>query len=218
MRTANAGGLLKIDGVSILLDGVSNAAGDYLATPQNVRSFLCRQPLDVIAFTHNHSDHFTADFVRQYARNHKLPRLIGPKDIAADLPDFPVMTSSVQAKPVLVIAVPSRHIGTEYRNTPHYSFIIKGSSQIWFTGDASPLQWQDQERLPHPDLLIAPFAYAATEASWKITEQLAPDWLILLHMPGREQDAAQLWPAVERVLDRHPCQVVIPEMGEECTF
>ena len=85
-RTANAGGLLEMDGVRILLDGVSQAVGDYLATPPDILDQLLSAPLDALAFTHNHRDHFLPEFVRQYAKAGQLPRLIGPKDVAADLP------------------------------------------------------------------------------------------------------------------------------------
>ena len=176
-RTANAGGLLEMDGVRILLDGVSQAVGDYLATPPDILDQLLSAPLDALAFTHNHRDHFLPEFVRQYAKAGQLPRLIGPKDVAADLPEYSVITAPTKAGAVQIIAVPSRHMGAEYTDTPHYSFLLKGSSMVWFMGDASPLQWQGMERMPHPDLLIAPFAYASTEAGWRITERLAPKQL-----------------------------------------
>ena len=56
-----------MDGVRILLDGVSQAVGDYLATPSDILDRLLSTPLDAMAFTHNHRDHFLAEFVRRYA-------------------------------------------------------------------------------------------------------------------------------------------------------
>lgn len=216
-RTANAGGLLEMDGVRILLDGVSQAAGDYLATPADVRDFLLSSPLDVIAFTHNHSDHFQPEFVRQYAAQHQLPKLVGPKDVAADLPEYSVVTASAAVRGVQVIAVPSRHIGAEYQNTPHYSFLLKGSALVWFMGDASPLQWQGQEYMPRPDLLIAPFAYASSDAAWQIMEHLAPGRILLTHLPSREQDSEGLWRAVDDVVGRRGGGLVrIPKIGDKC--
>lgn len=215
-RTSNAGGLLEMDGVHILLDGVSQAAGDYPATPPDLWSLLLGTPLDAMAFTHNHSDHFQPEFVRQYAAGSRLPKLVGPKDVAADLPEYPVITASTAVRKVQIIAVPSRHIGAEYKDTPHYSFLLRGSALVWFMGDASPLQWQGLEKLPHPDLLVAPFAYASTEAAWQITESLAPGRILLTHLPGREQDGAGLWSAVDKVLSQHAdSRVYIPVMGEK---
>jgi len=218
-RTANAGGVLEMDGVRILLDGVSQAVGDYLATPPDILDQLLSTPLDAMAFTHNHCDHFLPEFVRQYAAAVRPPRLIGPKDVAADLPGVPVITASTKAGTVQIISVPSRHMGAEYRDTPHYSFLLKGSSLVWFMGDASPLQWQGMDRMPHPDLLIAPFAYASTPAAWQITESLAPRRILLTHLPSREQDGEGLWDAVDKVVRQYgEGRVQRPLMGEKCAF
>lgn len=206
-----------MDGVNILLDGVSKAVGDYLTTPPDILDQLCNTKLDLMAFTHNHCDHFLPEFVRQYAKLHEPPKLVGPKDVADDLPEYGVITASSKAESIQIIAVPSRHIGTAYKNTPHYSFILRGSSMIWFLGDASPLQWRDQEKLPQPDLLIAPFSYATTEAAWQIMEHFAPKRIILTHLPSREHDGKELWPTMEAVLAHHPeCVVFVPDMGEKC--
>lgn len=218
-RTANAGGLLEMDGVRILLDGVSQAVGDYLATPPDILDQLLSTPLDALAFTHNHCDHFQPEFVRQYARAGQLPRLIGPKDVAADLPEYPVITAPTKAGAVQIISVPCRHMGAEYRDTPHYSFLLKGSSLVWFMGDASPLQWQGMARMPQPDLLIAPFAYASTEAAWQITEGLSPKRILLTHLPSREQDGEGLWAAVDQIVRQHgEGRVRRPYMGDKCVF
>ena len=216
-RTANAGGILEMDGVRILLDGVSQAVNDYLATPPELLNTLYDTHLDMIAFTHNHSDHFQPEFVRSYVKHHPLPKLIGPKDVAADLSDYAVITASSSVGAVQLIAVPSRHMGAEYTDTPHYSFLIRGSSLVWFMGDASPLQWKGQDHFPHPDVLIAPYAYASTEAAWEITEQITQGKILLTHLPDKERDSAQLWPAVEKVLEQHGrFRVRIPRMGDVC--
>ena len=208
-----------MDGVHILLDGVSQAEDDYLATPPALLDWLLGTPLDMMAFTHGHADHFQPEFVRRYAEIYQPPKLIGPQDVAAELEEYPVSTGCSKAGTVQITAIPSRHIGTQYKDIPHYSLFLRGSSTVWFMGDASPLQWQDQAKLPRPDLLIVPFAYAATESAWQITEQFGAGVVLLTHMPDREQDSAQLWPAVEGVLTEHPeYEVLIPEMGETWTI
>ena len=50
-RTANAGGLLEMDGVRILLDGVSQAVGDYLATPPDILDQIGRASCRERVFT-----------------------------------------------------------------------------------------------------------------------------------------------------------------------
>ena len=70
-----------------------------------------------------------------------------------------------------------------------------------------------------PDVLLAPFAYAATPAAWRIVERLAPERLVLLHLPAREDDPEGLWQAVETTLSRcRDISVTIPDMGETLTI
>ena len=130
-----------------------------------------------------------------------------------------MITAPTKAGPVQIIAIPSRHMGAEYRDTPHYSFLLKGSALVWFMGDASPLQWQGMDRMPHPDLLIAPFAYASTTAAWQIMESLAPKRVLLTHLPSRDQDAQGLWDAVDTVVSEYgEGRVRTPPIGETCVF
>ena len=59
-RVSNAGVLLELDGVKILLDGFCTGHGPYLATPAHIRESLMTNPPDMLAFTHEHPDHFDA--------------------------------------------------------------------------------------------------------------------------------------------------------------
>lgn len=214
-RTANAGGLLTLDGKRILLDGVSGAAGDYLPTPEHVEAGLLETPIDLMAFTHAHADHFSPEFVRRYRERRPLPPLLGPADVSAALPGYSVMDGETRIGPVRVTTVPSRHMGRAGRETVHRSFILSGSRRVWFLGDASPDQWRARPDLPAPDILIAPFPYAGTEAAWRVVAALSPEMVILVHLPHPERDSASLWPAVRRIVARHgEKSVLIPEIGE----
>ena len=64
-RVSNAGVLLQLDGVKLLLDGFCSAVGPYLATPVSIRDQLLADPADVLAFTHEHEDHFHAALATQ---------------------------------------------------------------------------------------------------------------------------------------------------------
>lgn len=215
LRTANAGGLLTLDGVRILLDGVSRAVGDYLSTPGDVETGLLETPIDLMAFTHAHADHFSPEFARRYAGQRPLPPLLGPSDVSTALPGCSVVDGEIQIGSVRVTTVPSRHMGHAGRGTVHRSFILSGSRCVWFLGDASPDQWRSRPNLPGPDVLIAPFPYAGTEAAWRVVEALSPEMVILIHLPHPERDGAALWPAVRRTVARHPGRkVLIPEIGE----
>ena len=211
-RTANAGVLLKLDGVSILLDGVCREVKPYPATPPEERALLSSCYPDVIAFTHSHKDHYdpayAAGFVKQTGGV-----ILGP----ADLPGVRASMEPVEREGVKIIPVASRHIGAAGKTVSHASFIIKGTSCVWFLGDASPSLWRNREDLPPPDVLMVPYAYAATPAGWALTKSLKAKAVVLLHMPAREADTLGLWEAVESTTGKNDA-LYIPDMCAVLSF
>jgi len=209
-RTANAGVLLRLDGVSVLLDGVCNEVKPYLKTPDSVRDALLASPPDVVAFTHQHADHYDAAFVSDYLKNTAGPAL-GPADI-------PLCNSTQYAVGgVHILSVPTRHLG---RTDPvaHFSYVICGSVCVWFMGDAAPTEFSARGDLPKPDVMIAPYAYA-TAGGWEITKRLAPKVLIVVHMPGRQNDPYGLWEQVEATVGSESgIGVYIPTVGQRIRF
>ena len=204
-RVSNAGVLLELDGVKLLLDGLCTAEGPYLATPAPIRESLMADPPDMLAFTHDHPDHFDGETVEQY-RKQTLRPVLGPENLPY------AITHGVAAGGVSVLPVKSRHIGKEYFHIPHVSYDIEGSKSVWFLGDAVPSQWHGIDR--KCDVLIAPFAYALSDSAWHMTCQLA-DHVVLVHMPLRENDPANLWPQVETVTGKScPVHLHILSIGQ----
>lgn len=205
-RVSNAGVLLELDGVKILLDGFCTGHGPYLATPADLRERLFLDPPDMLAFTHEHPDHFDAHGAEQYHKQTLRP-VLGPENL-------PCGTTSrgISRGFVSVLPIKSRHIGKEYFHVPHVSYAITGSKSVWFLGDAVPSQWHGIDRKCH--VLIAPFAYALSDSAWRMTSELA-EHVVLVHMPLRENDPAKLWPQVEAVTGAScPVHLHIPAIGE----
>ena len=202
-RTANAGGLLKLDGITILLDGVCRQVGSYLATPPEEKELLSERWPDVLAFTHCHKDHYDPGFAASYSERTNGV-ILGPEDIKAS--DQAVTVGNLTITPVK-----TRHIGKVWQTVSHCSFVINGSKCIWFLGDASPSQWKNFE-LPKPDVVFLPHAYALTSYAWQITKSFNSEKIVLLHMPDRGNDPEGLWKAVADVVDT---DILIPEMGSE---
>ena len=111
--------------------------------------------------------------------------------------------------------VTTRHIGKE--NISHSSYIIDGSVNILFMGDSSPLEWKNITLDKNPDVIIAPFAYATTESSWRITEKFNPKLVILVHFPLYENDTFGIWDSVRNVI-KDDDRVCIPQIGEKILF
>ena len=207
-RTANAGVLLTLDGVSILMDGVCREVKPYPATPPEERARLEESFPDILAFTHTHKDHYDPGFAAAYQRQTNGV-ILGSQDIRGAIQD------RMEAGGVSVTVLPSRHIGVAGKTTPHVSFIVEGSECAWFLGDSSPLQWKGRDDLPRPDVLIVPYAYANTPSGWSVTKLLQPKKVVLLHMPKREEDTVGLWDAMEATVGTPwPENFYVPEMGE----
>ena len=185
----------------ILMDGVSREVKPYPATPDAIRAELLQTDLDAVLITHHHKDHYDPSFVSEYVQKTAGP-IVGPADIQI-----------TEVGSLKILPVESRHIG-KVEDIAHKSFILCGSQCIWFTGDSSPLQWQGRPDLPKPDVLIAPYAYAIG-TGWKVTKELSPKVLVLLHLPERSNDSYGLWDAVEQTIGTNDGpQILIPQMGE----
>ena len=208
VRTANAGILLKLDGKTILLDGVCREVKPYPATPPQLREQLVENCPDIVAFTHIHKDHFDPAFAAAYTgRTGRV--ILGPGQIKGS--QTPVTLDGVTITPVAC-----RHIGAAGREVEHCGFVVQGSQCLWFTGDSPPTAWRGKD-LPKPDVLVVPYAYVNTPASWALTRSFGAKKIVLLHMPPRDNDLAGLWPAVEASVG-DMTQLQIPQMGEIMHF
>ena len=202
-RTCNAGILLKMDGASILLDGLCEGLGGYLPTPECLAESLLETPPDLLAFTHSHPDHCSRALLLPY-KIQKLRPIFGPES----LPE-----RKVRVGEVTVTAVETRHLGKTEPDLSHHSFVIEGSRCIWFMGDASPMQMKKLSAFPKPDVLIVPYAYANTPSAWELTKTVCSGTVVLLHLPEKEKDISGLWRQVKEVTDGESC-LWTPEIGE----
>jgi len=205
-RTANAGVLLKMDGVSVLLDGLCDGIDNYLPTPPAIAEGLLTDLPDVLAFTHNHPDHYSEALLLPYRKQNLRP-ILGPEYLPLE---------GVRIGEVSIAPVPSRHIGKTEPGLVHHSFVIQGSKCVWFMGDAAPLQWKNRTDLPKPDVLIAPYAYANTKAAWDLSSTLA-NKVVLLHLPERNNDPYGLWESVEATTTGASVKLWIPQIGDAGT-
>ena len=183
LRTANAGVLLKLDGVSILLDGVCEDLFPYIPTPDYLLKELITNYPDVVAFTHMHKDHYDETYAKLYTKD-TLRSVYGPE-----------LSHFIEVGNVKITPVPTRHIGKT--DILHTSFIVRGSKCVWFLGDASPLCFKNIDDLPRPDVVIVPYAYVTNEASFKITKSFGADKILVVHLPERVNDAYGLWNDME---------------------
>lgn len=180
-RTANAGVLIEMNGLRILLDGVCEETEHYLGTPDDLKRELCENFPDAVGFTHTHSDHFLESYADAY-RNKSLRPILGSE------------CSHLQVGNVSLKAIPTRHLGKS--DSEHFSFIIEGERRIFFMGDAAPSELRKMTEYGCPDVLIVPFAYLNTDSALKITKAAGAGEILLLHMPDPSNDPYKLWEMV----------------------
>ena len=209
-RTANAGVLLTLDGVSILLDGVCREVKPYLATPEEEREKLTGQWPQVVCFSHAHKDHYDPAYAAAFQAQ-TSGVLLGPESLPGCKPSM----EAVKVDGVTVTPVPTRHIGAAGKTTEHVSFLIEGSKTVWFMADASPMQFRQFGLHPTPDVLVVPYAYCLTPEAWKLTKSWDPGYVVLLHMPHKENDPLSLWHAVKQVIGENPDVLLhTPALGQ----
>lgn len=202
-RTANAGGVLRLDNVSVLLDGICGEIKPYFKTPETLRREILENLPNIVAFTHTHTDHFDKDFAALFSE--KYPKMLV----------YPRGENEAVFGKVKIESVITRHIGMF--DIKHFSFVISGSKRIWFMGDASPVTLKSMAAFEKPDVLFVPFTYFATESAFRLTKNSGAKEIVLLHMPSKEGDGKIIWEAVENNI-RNERNIHIPEIGETIVF
>lgn len=198
-----------MDGVRVLLDGVSAEVYPYSATPPSIRDALLSSPPDAMAFTHDHPDHFDRDYVNCMQNRTHLP-VLGP----VGLPVAGLISERLELGKLTIRAIPSRHIGKQERGAAHVSFLLEGSRRVLFTGDASPLQWQETG-LPKADVLIATYGFGISKTGWQIAKSCGAEAVIFLHLPEPQRDPYGLHDALKQAAGRdQTVRQYTPDMGQ----
>lgn len=212
-RTANAGILLKLDDVEILLDGVCQEVKPYLATPQAEKEKLSSNWPDGVFFTHFHADHFDPSYADDYCKATGRP-VYGTSQIPGK-----VCTEEIaRVGDVLMTAVTTRHMGHYGKTTLHRSYVAEGSRVVWFLGDASPTELKKLSGHPKPDALIVPYPYVSTPAALKLLEDLLPCKIVLLHLPSASYDPDGVWQTAAPGMEQLKSYLYVPELGETLKF
>ena len=206
---------MELDGVKLLLDGISTPCGYFLVTPPETEEMLYTADLDAMLFTHDHEDHFSCPFVEEWARRRgRYPRLAGPSDIAAQLPEGVVEEGALAVGPLAVEPVACRHMGIRYRNNLHRAYWVNGSIRCLFLGDAGPSQflgWAGER----PTVLFAPYPYITSRSGWRAVQDLGPEAVVATHLPHPGDDPEGICAQAEAFLrSAQDRPVYRPAMGE----
>ena len=156
---ANAGLLLKYQGVTMLLDGIYGKEGHPFSNirPEVWRRMLAGEApferIDYLLFTHAHPDHFSPEMTQEFLRCRKVKGLFLPDTGAVHESGLAayvqaerlpcVMLSSqtdhaaYRVEPEITVrAFKTKHLDKKFQDVDHFCYLISfGSKNVLFTAD-----------------------------------------------------------------------------------
>lgn len=244
---ATSGVLIEIQGVKLLVDPFSLLEnGHYpFTTPEDLHAMLHGlAPFDqvhLLFLSHDHWDHFHADYAAQLLLNQHDICLLAPpivvEQILEKLPAGLAPERILLADPALyhsvclpfrglqLQAVRTLHMGQEYTHTIHLSLLIQGCHTIFLAGDAVASENNFSSVLipDELDVLVAPFPYLTIPSYRKaVNHYLQPKQQIVVHMPLYEGEGVQ-WTdqtlvQAEKLKDKGMLVEVFQQPGQIMTF
>lgn len=229
-HVSNAGIIFNVDNKIIGIDCLCKDSSKlYQDTPPQIREEL--KP-DIFIFTHEHEDHFCAEYVKEaWERNLNL-QIYSTKKVIEMLQEtnipftnlHEVGESNILNKGGLnILFVESVHEGDQYADIQNLTLLIRiEDKHLVITGDAMPCK-ELFERIaawsPYINWLFAPFPYVGLRSTRKLmTEHLDIQNIFVLHQPRKEADI-QNWVAntkrvCESAKDGLPQPVFSEKLGE----
>lgn len=237
---ANAGVLLEFRGTALLVDGIFRDDRFSFRSPspeiwaQMLAGDGIFHKIDYLLVTHTHTDHFSADMVREYleARPVKgvfLPAAVTPAEQAlsqdmerAHIPFAALVPSAEfrrQLQDISVYAFPTRHLDKMFWDVPHFCYLISfGGEWVFITADADYTSetFSFLRGVPLRAVLLNPMFFHALHDPRHFHAHLASETFCIYHVPAdnymqlqdlAERDVAH-WPTEEGrvVLLREPMQ------------
>ena len=211
---SNAGVLLEFNGRKILIDGLYHSGVPYFGNaPSEMKQKIVQgappfDNIELLLFTHDHSDHFEAASTAEFMRNHKDACLVSTEDVIKKIPaDLrqtggqrliklnPGLgcTESIRVKGIDLEAISLKHTGREFEDVKNLGFVITSDGKtILHVGDAG----QTKENYgplnlarKNIDLLLVPFPYISTLTGRQVIEKyIRPETIGVIHLPARESD------------------------------
>ena len=227
---SNAGIIFNIGNKLIGIDYLCKDSSQlYQDTPMQIREEI--NP-DILIFTHEHEDHFCAEYVK--AAWVKNPALIiySTKSVINILREMNIPEDNmyqvedgeeIQSDSLHITFMQSIHEGEQYANIQNVTLFIKiEDKHLVITGDAMPCQELFERiaaRSTNIEWLFAPFPYVGLRTTRKLMkEYLDIKNIFVLHQPRKEADA-QNWVAstkrvCERAKDGLPAPIFPEDLGE----
>lgn len=228
---SNAGIVFDVAGETIGVDCLcKDSAKLYRDTPLEIKQEL---KLDVLIFTHEHEDHFCAEYVKEaWERNpnlqiystNKTIKILQETNIPSDNLHRVTDVDVLEVGTLHIEFMQSVHEGEQYADIQNLTLLIKKEDKkIVITGDAMPCR-ELFERIykwsPQIDWLFVPFPYVGLRSTRKqMKEYLDIKNIFVLHQPRKEADAQNWIENTKRVCedakDGLPQPIFPDKLGEK---
>ena len=227
---SNAGIIFDVEGRRIGIDCLCQDSSKlYQDTPMQIREEL---KLDMLIFTHEHEDHFCAEYVKEALEKNPTLIIYSTKSVIDILREMNIPEDNLyqvtDGEQIIINGLhitfmQSIHEGEQYANIQNLTLLIKiEDKHLVITGDAMPCQ-ELFERIvtwsSHIDWFFAPFPYVGLRSTRKLMkESLDIKNIFVLHQPRKEADT-QNWVAntkrvCECAKDSLPVPVFSDKLGE----
>lgn len=193
--TANAGILIRYHGKKILVDALHNRYTEvFSSVPDDLLFDIAHgkgdfADVDLIVYTHDHPDHYSREWTKEFLKNHPGTCLISPiDDFSGD--NVVVLKEAHEThlrKGINIEALRLVHEGARFRDVVNYGFRfeIDGFSMT-VLGDSG------LENIPslfaHADLGFYNFPFMTVRRGKQMIEELAPKRIIAYHLPFESKD------------------------------
>ena len=152
---------------------------------------------DVIAYTHCHKDHFSAELTEQAIALWPEAQVIVPEKMIPGQITL-CRDTVIRLKGAELEFIRTTHEGEEYRNTPHFACIVrKHGKRILITGDSEVGGSMLKDKLTErgmikensPDIVIAGFPWITLKKGRdSLDKWLWPSHLVINHLPFPDED------------------------------
>lgn len=222
-QVVNAGLLIEKTDAKILIDGIhSEKTYEWSTVDKNLMDYIIYgkdkfKDINYLLFTHQHSDHFNLEKTLEYIKNNKVEKLVVTKlnytnntlinsDILEELNTDYYEVYTINSNDIIIRCIKTKHLSHERFGIEHYAFIISiNNKNILYLGDAdyTKLELIGILKKFDIDIIVAPFIITASRPGRNFIRIIAPDLLILNHLPNKDDDKFNYRKMVEKNIAEH---------------
>jgi L-ascorbate metabolism protein UlaG (beta-lactamase superfamily) len=228
---ANAGVLVKYREIRFLIDGLyyDNGYGFSNIPKQLLKQMITGKDefknIDYLIFTHNHQDHFSAEYTMEYLKNNDIACIFMPIDKSNAIIELQnYLTDSYINYRFLKIPIGdsycyklneyisitifnASHMGEQYSSVENYCFLLSlGTKNILFTADADHVLSNFENPLAGIDVdtvFVNPLFFNNKAGRNVIEKVIRPNKVVIYHIPFPEDGKLRLRKIVERDMIRY---------------